>query len=133
MQRTTEIMETARKIRDGIDAIPGLYILGDPKAMIVCFGSTDFNILLVGNEMSSKGWSLNFLQYPTCIHLCVTIRQVGKEGKFLGDLRASVDQVLLDPLCKASGGAAIYGLATSLPPGPVDDILRTYTDITLEA
>ena len=29
--------------------------------------------------------------------------------------------------------AAIYGLASSMPSGPVSDVLRLYTDITLRA
>ena len=31
----------------------------------------------------------------------------------------------------ASGTAAVYGMAGSMPAGPVDDLLKCYTDITL--
>lgn len=39
--------------------------------------------------MSHRGWSLNALQHPPCLHLCVTSCHVGKARKFLSDLEAS--------------------------------------------
>lgn len=41
--------------------------------------------------MSHRGWSLNALQHPPCLHLCVTMCHVGegKAGQFLADLLAS--------------------------------------------
>lgn len=32
---------------------------------------------------------------------------------------------------KADGNAAIYGMASTLPAGPVNDMLRTYMDVVL--
>lgn len=42
-----------------------------------------------GDRMSHRGWSLNALQHPPCLHLCVTMCHVGKAGEFLADLLAS--------------------------------------------
>lgn len=44
---------------------------------------------LQGDRMSHRGWSLNALQHPPCLHLCVTMCHVGKAGVFLVDLLAS--------------------------------------------
>lgn len=42
-----------------------------------------------GDGMSHRGWSLNALQHPPCLHLCVTMCHVGKAEVFLADLEAS--------------------------------------------
>lgn len=44
---------------------------------------------LQGDRMSHRGWSLNALQHPPCLHLCVTMCHAGKAGLFLADLLAS--------------------------------------------
>lgn len=33
---------------------------------------------------------------------------------------------------KSSGNAAIYGMTTSLPGGPINEMLKTYTDVVLK-
>jgi hypothetical protein len=33
---------------------------------------------------------------------------------------------------KSTGNAAVYGMASSLPAGPVNEMLRTYTDVVLK-
>jgi hypothetical protein len=68
---------------------------------------------------------------PACLHLCCTLRHVGREALFLSDLREAVEEVLVDP-SKMTGGAAIYGMTASLPPGPVNHLLRSYNDIVLK-
>lgn len=40
-----------QKLRHGIEAIPGLKILGDPKVCIVAFDSDEFHIYRVADEM----------------------------------------------------------------------------------
>ena len=34
---------------------------------------------------------------------------------------------------KQEGNAAIYGMASTLPAGPINEMLRTYTDVVLKA
>ena len=47
---------------------------------------------------------------------------------FLDDLRACVEEVITNPAA-AEGNAAIYGMTSSLPPGPVNDLLKVYNDV----
>jgi len=50
------------------------------------------------------------------------------------EARQSVlDDLKLGKKRKAKGNAAIYGMASSLPAGPVNEMLRTYTDVVLQA
>ena len=133
LTRVGKIMNTTHRIAAQVASIEGLYLLGGmPKAMIVCFGSTEFNIYRVGDAMSKRGWSLNTLQRPACLHLCVTLATIPHEDKFIDELKSVVDEVRKEGNAgNEEGNAAIYGLAGSLPPGPVATLLKCYTDAVL--
>jgi sphinganine-1-phosphate aldolase len=126
------ILDETQKVAAGIPAIDGLKLMGKPDAMIVAFGTTDekLNVYSVGDKMHAKGWSLNSLQKPASIHLCLTVKHIGKSEKFLEDLAASVAEVRANPSEKSSS-AALYGAASALPPGPVADVLKVYNDVVL--
>ncbi|ETI48162.1 hypothetical protein L914_07527 [Phytophthora nicotianae] len=133
LEKTKGILDTVDEIKAGIKRIDGIHLLGDPKAMVVSFaGDKGVNALKVSDAMAKHGWSLSPLQHPTSVHLCVTVRHIGKAKKFLSALEEAVNQVKQDPNPSPEGGSAIYGMASSLPSGPVDDLLRIYTDITLK-
>lgn len=130
---TREIFETAKRVADGVRKIQGLKMMGQVDAMIVCFATDDeqLNIYSIGDAMHKKGWSLNALQRPACLHLCCTVTHIGREGKFLADLTAAVEEVRNSPNPK-SGNAAIYGMTSALPPGPVNELLKAYNDVVLK-
>ena len=133
-ERTCEIMDTTQWIADRVRDIDGLFLLGDPKAMIVCFGSNEFNVYRVGDKMAKMGWSLNSLQRPSCIHMCVTLRTVEHRQKFVDDLTDVVAEVHEEGNDgKLTGNAAVYGMSGSMPPGPVNELLCCYTDVILKA
>ncbi|CAH0518350.1 unnamed protein product [Peronospora belbahrii] len=134
IEKTKGILDTVDEIKAGIQRIDGIHLLGDPKVMVVSFaGNEGINALKVSDAMTKHGWSLNPLQHPTSVHLCVTVRHIGKAKKFLDALEAAVNQIKEDPdPSSPEGGSAIYGMASSLPAGPVDDLLRMYTDISLK-
>ena len=95
LQHSREIMEVCRTVAEGVKDIPGLRLMGECEAMIVCFDGTNekTNVYKVADQMSSRGWSLNSLQHPPCVHLCCTVTHVGREKEFLADLQASVEYV----------------------------------------
>ncbi|GMI36369.1 hypothetical protein TeGR_g2285 [Tetraparma gracilis] len=133
-ERVIDIMDTTQWIAEMVNNIEGLYLLGDPKSMIVCFDSKQFNIYRVGDKMAKKGWSLNSLQKPSCIHMCVTLRTVEHSEKFVDDLTECVEEVLEEGNDgKLTGNAAVYGMSGSMPPGPVNELLCCYTDTILKA
>lgn len=125
-----EIMETCKKIADGVSDIEGLEVIGHAEVMIVCFISNNpkMNIYNVAGKMTKKGWSLNSLQNPPCVNICCTGCHVGKEESMLADLRLSVGEVLSAPPGEKEGRAAMYGMASALPNGPVNAIMDTYND-----
>lgn len=130
-RRVKLIMDAAKDISRAIEEIPGLILLGDTPAMIVCFASNEFDIYQVADVMTHDGWSLNSLQRPSCIHLCLTVQTSLHKDKFVTDLWQAVQKVASSSEGKASGNAAIYGMAGSMPAGPINDLLSIYTDCNI--
>lgn len=133
MERVKSILTASQSIVDGISKIPGIRVLGaQVPTMIVCFDSAEMDIYRVGGKMTKKGWNLNPMQKPACIHLCVTLNTVPYVDNFIADLRSSVEEVRIEgPSAKDTGNAAIYGMANNVPAGPVNELLRSFTDVTL--
>ncbi|MFU8772312.1 MAG: aminotransferase class V-fold PLP-dependent enzyme [Anaerolineales bacterium] len=130
LHATSKILETGALIRQGIEAISGLKVLGDPL-WVIAFTSHEFDIYRVFDYMASKNWSLNGLHKPPALHICVTLRHTksGVAEKFLQDLRSAVSHVQENPQ-EETGMAPIYGMAATLPfRGVVSDLLKGYIDL----
>jgi sphinganine-1-phosphate aldolase len=84
---TNKILKTADTVKGGIRKIPELKLLGD-SLFVIAFASGSLDIYKVLEAMAHKGWSLNGLHKPSCVHLCVTLRhtQPGVAERFLRDL-----------------------------------------------
>jgi sphinganine-1-phosphate aldolase len=82
----------------------------------VCFDAPKLDTLRVGDEMSKLGWSLNALQSPTCLHICLTgiHTRDGVISSLVADLRKSVRAAADGPPPK-DGMGAIYGMTGSVP------------------
>jgi glutamate/tyrosine decarboxylase-like PLP-dependent enzyme len=142
------ILETGTKVREGVAAIPGLRVLGDPLWVIAFAadpgsstgsgevagsGDADIDVFQVMEYMGKRGWSLNGLQRPAAVHLAITLRHTlpGVADRFLADLRASVDEVRANPEVR-TGLAPMYGMAAALPEDVVRDLLGAYLDLMFE-
>jgi sphinganine-1-phosphate aldolase len=57
-------------------SIPELYIVGEPPASVIAFGSShpDVDIMEVGDIMGKRGWHLNALMDPKAVHIACTVR-----------------------------------------------------------
>lgn len=129
LKTTERILKTAATIRRGIEGIPELYVLGDPL-WVIAFTGRGLDIYRVLDALAERGWSLNGLQHPPSIHLCVTLphTQPGVAERFLTDLRAAVAQVRQSP-ARSQGLAPIYGKSGAFPVrGAVRELLRRYVD-----
>ncbi len=134
VRATREVLTCAKQLREGVAAIDGLRVIGDPL-WVIAFTSDTFDVYRVLDEMTKRGWSLNGLQKPAAVHLCVTLRhtQPGVAQRFLEDLRASVEAVRHSPPT-SEGMAPVYGLASSLPfKGLVGDLMASYIDALYDA
>lgn len=110
-----DIMEATRLMLEGIRSIPDLFVLGDPKAMVIAFSARKLNIYKISAAMEKRGWHLSSLQRPAAVHICVTARHIGNGPKFARDLRSAVEEVVNNPSMYNTSSAAMYGSAASLP------------------
>jgi len=102
------------EMKEGIRNIKGLKLIGDPRAMIVAWGSDEFDVFKLGDAM--KGWNLGIQQKPSTIHICVTPRHIAANitKNFLRDLENAVKQVRSNPSA-FKDKAPLYGIAASMP------------------
>ena len=130
--RVQRIVQATQEIAKGIEDIPGIYLMTQNPSMVVCFSSEDMDIYSIGNRMSKKGWTLNELQNPPCLHLCVTLNVAPKAALFLKELQYAVEEELMESKGKRTKGlAGLYGMAGGIPKGPVNHVIKTLVDANL--
>ena len=129
LENARRILEAATRIKKGIAEIPELEVIGDPL-FVIAFRSDELDIYQVMDAMTERGWNLNGLYKPACVHLCTTLRhaQPGVAERFIDDLRESVSWVRENP--SAQGRMApLYGMANTIPDrGVISDNLKSYMD-----
>lgn len=122
----------ARFIAEGIRKIPGLRLVCEPAVTVVSFESDVFDINRLAEPLADEcGWDINILQFPSAMHLCVTMAHTpdGVAERFLSDLAACTAPLVANPGEKVTGSGAMYGLAQSLPDRSiVEDVCKAYID-----
>jgi len=109
------IMDVADKIKEGIQSIPELTLIGEPT-FVISFLSEEVDIYHVNDFMQTKGWRFNCLQLPPAMHFCVTMPQTAVPDiaeRMASDLKEGVEYA------KSKAGTvaqttALYGLAGTL-------------------
>lgn len=89
MALTDQVMKTAITLRDGVNAIEGLYVISDPDMSVMAIGSERINVYEVGDEMTLRGWHLDRQQFPPSLHLTVMPTHARNADLFLSDLTAA--------------------------------------------
>ncbi|MFI9817658.1 pyridoxal phosphate-dependent decarboxylase family protein [Saccharothrix variisporea] len=88
-------LAATRVIREGVEAIEGLRVLGEPDSTLLAFTADDVDVFVVADEMRARNWYVQpqfaHRSSPANLHLTVTAANAGAEEVFLADLRASVD------------------------------------------
>jgi glutamate/tyrosine decarboxylase-like PLP-dependent enzyme len=129
LEAARKILATADYIKEEITKIPELKLLGDPL-YVIAFASDSLDIYKVMEHMTHKGYSLNGLHRPACVHIALTLRHAepGVKERLIEDLKEAVAYVKANPSEKGSS-APIYGMAATLPVrSVVGDLLKTYMD-----
>ncbi|HMF34494.1 MAG TPA: hypothetical protein VKK79_23935 [Candidatus Lokiarchaeia archaeon] len=113
------------KIQAGINAIPGLHVIGEPEGTVFAFTSDTLDPYLIGEEMEQRGWDINYLQNPPALHLMIiSTKHLEVADQFLSDLSESVEFVANNPDLKAKRSAAVYGMAATMGDrGKIKDVL----------
>merc|ERR1719222_1377236 len=129
---TRDIVTTTRRIAEAIRATPGVTIVGCPDVSVVAFDSPEFNIYAINDGMKDRGWALNALQFPSCLHLAVTKCHTlpGVADRFIKDLQEVTAAIRLDPsAAEKSDSAVFYGGAAAVPDRSiVSELTGVYLD-----
>jgi len=126
---TRDIVTTTRRIADAIRATPGVAVIGCPDVSVVAFDSPEFNIYAINDGMKERGWALNALQFPSCLHLAVTKCHTlpGVADRFIKDLQEVTAIIRLDPSgAEKSDSAVFYGVAAAVPDRSIVSALQRF-------
>ncbi len=88
---TRDLMQTTAKVRDGIVAIDGLEIVGDPIGPVLSFRSATIDLDAVADVMDDRDWNLNRNTEPRGLHLMLSPAHGPVADELLSDLRDAVD------------------------------------------
>ncbi|MFX1407433.1 MAG: pyridoxal phosphate-dependent decarboxylase family protein [Promethearchaeota archaeon] len=108
------VMDATKKLIDGIEQIPELYILGKPNMSLFSFASDKFHMYTLADTMEKRGWHLDRLQFPPAIHMTIYPHQSKVVEPFLKDLNECVEEVIKNPVKKAEGQSALYEMLASV-------------------
>ncbi|MBM7117095.1 pyridoxal phosphate-dependent decarboxylase family protein [Archangium primigenium] len=109
-----QVLDTARALREGIAAVPGLRLIGEPGLSIFAFTSDTLDVYALGDVMEARGWKLDRQMSPPALHLMVTPAHAQVVKPFLEDLGACAASLARGEPAP-DGSAALYGMLGSLP------------------
>ena len=114
-----DVQEATKKLIDGINAIDGLQVLGQPEMCMFSFKSDVINVYQLADEMSKRGWYIQG-QFstpltPRNLHVSVNQGTIHNVDVLLQDLRECVEIVksktpIDSDTIKAMVGAALQDL-----------------------
>lgn len=116
MKVAEKTMKTTQKLMNAVKSIPELHVFGEPDMTVFTFGSDDLNVYRLADLMQARGWILDKLQKPRCLHCIVNPNQFEVTDEFKTDLTACVEELRDNPRAKTEDGtAAMYGMMEKLP------------------
>jgi len=117
LENAETVLETRRRFVQGIEAIPGLKILGDPPVGVFAYTTTKrrLSCYAVADFLAERGWHVDRQQRPAAIHLMLNPGHAQIVDQYLADLRDAVEHVQRNPKAATSGSAPAYGLMANAP------------------
>jgi len=87
-----EALDATRKLQEGIGALAGLRVIGEPVMTVFAFGAEDDSVDLfaIGDVMDDRGWHIDRQHGPDALHVMVSPRHLEVADAFLEDLRDAV-------------------------------------------
>ena len=106
LERVGKILDTRKRLLDGIREIDGLTIWGEPEAYLIAFGSNTFDIFAVDEGMAERGWLGSRLLQPPAIHLFLDLSHGSIVDEYLHDLAEVVKAVKSGEIQSREKGAS---------------------------
>jgi glutamate/tyrosine decarboxylase-like PLP-dependent enzyme len=85
-----ETMEATRRLIDGVGAIDGVHVWGEPDMTVVAIGSHEHDVMAIGDELNKRGWHFDRQDNPPALHLMASPRHALNVDEFVADLREAV-------------------------------------------
>ncbi len=86
-ERVGRMLDAKRRLTEGIRAIDGLAVFGEPEATLLAFGSAQLDMAAIGQEMTRLGWSFARVVEPPGMLLLLNGFHGAIVAEFLDDLR----------------------------------------------
>jgi sphinganine-1-phosphate aldolase len=112
------VMQTVRKIREGIASLPEVRVLSNPDMSVLAIASDKLDIYQIGDELTARGWHLDRQQFPPSLHMTIVPAHALVADQFLGDLKDSIAAVKKPGVRKVTNKvmvSAANGLVKALP------------------
>jgi glutamate/tyrosine decarboxylase-like PLP-dependent enzyme len=103
------------KLVEGINSIPGLFVLGHPPATVFSFGSEKVNVYQLAVKLKQRGWHLHSQHRPASLHMTISPFHENIVEPFLRDLREATAELASAGPGEPTGEAALYGMMGTLP------------------
>ena len=112
------VMQTVRKVREGIASLPEVRVLSNPDMSVLALASDRFDVYQIGDELTARGWHLDRQQLPPSLHMTIVPAHAGVADQFLSDLKDSIAAVKKPGVRKVTNKlmvSAANGLVKVLP------------------
>lgn len=128
LENARRVLSALRKLTEGINAIPGLRVLGKPQIGVFAFSSDSLNVYELGDAMDARGWKMDRQQNPPALHCMLTPAHERIVEPLLADLRDCASR-LASGEPAPEGSAAMYGMVGAIPDSKqVDGFLMEFLD-----
>jgi glutamate/tyrosine decarboxylase-like PLP-dependent enzyme len=114
LDNARRILATTDKLKAGIQAIPGLRVLGSPHMGVFAFSSDSLNVYELGDAMEARGWKLDRQQTPPALHCMITPSNERVADVLLSDLKDCASRLAAGEPAP-EGSAAMYGMVGAIP------------------
>jgi glutamate/tyrosine decarboxylase-like PLP-dependent enzyme len=126
LELARQALTATQRIAEGVAAIDGLRVLGEPEMALLGIASDDVDVFVVCDEMNARGWyvqaQLGYRGLPASMHLTVTAANEPLVEPVLADLAASVEAAR----GVAAGDPGLLEVVAGLDPDQLgDDVLGT--------
>ncbi len=127
-----EVQEATKKLIEGINALDGLQVLGEPAMCMFSFKSDEINVYQLADEMSKRGWYIQGQfaseRVPRNLHISVNRGNAQNADAMLKDLRECADIVRGAPRIDSDAIKALVGAAIQSP-----DLEAAFGQLTAQA
>jgi glutamate/tyrosine decarboxylase-like PLP-dependent enzyme len=118
LKLTNIVMQTVRKVREGIAALPDVRVLSNPDMSVLAIASDKLDVYQIGDELTARGWHLDRQQFPPSLHMTIVPAHALVADQFLSDLKDSIAAVKKPSVRKVTNKvmvSAANGLVKVLP------------------